>query len=362
MIFFVLPDDNRPIGGIKQAYRNVQILSEHGLPAFALHKSEGFTCDWFEHSAPTAFLGQSKVSYVIDKTYSLVRNRKRVRFDLAADAGREVKLQSSTGKIKKHVLNSDDLIVLPEFHGYALNDVVNDIPVAVFNQNPHGTFRSYPITPGEYPTIYRSKNLAGVVVVSEHSRNYLEFAFPDLMIHRVINGVDKRYFHSNSDRKNKSIAFMPRKLPRHVEQVINLLRYRGALDGWLLVPINGLNEQEVAKRLRESTIFISTCTQEGFGLPPLEAAMSGCYVVGYTGQAAEEYMDAKYCEPVPQDDVLGLAIAVERALKYYETRPQELKSRAVEFSSLLAERYSLENEKKSVIRAWSDVLENSSKI
>ena len=45
----------------------------------------------------------------------------------------------------------------------------------------------------------------------------------------------------------------------------------------------------VVKILQKSSIFLSFSTQEGFGLPPLEAALSGSMVVGYTGEGAKEY-------------------------------------------------------------------------
>ena len=63
----------------------------------------------------------------------------------------------------------------------------------------------------------------------------------------------------------------------------------------LLVPISGLNERQVTEKLRGSTITVSGCAEEGLGMPPLEAAMSGCHVVEYAGYAAQEYMNLVYC-------------------------------------------------------------------
>lgn len=356
MIFFVLSDVDRPIGGAKQIYRQVQILNEQGIRAYVLHKRPGFRCSWFEHNTPIAYLGQSAASYLAEQAYSKVR--KQYVHDIVVDRGREVLIPDGDA-YQKHILGRGDLIVLPEFHGAALNGAVESLPLAIFNQNPHGTFRQYGTSATPQATVYRSPNLAGVVVVSEHSQEYLEFAFPELKVHRVFNGVDSRLFHTGDQRKPRTLAFMPRKLPSHVEQAINLLRYRGALRGWTLVPIDKLSEQEVAQRLRSSIVFMSTCTQEGFGLPPLEAAMSGCVVVGYSGRAADEYMDARYCERVPQDDVLELATVVEQTLRYCEQHPKAALERAKEFSALLSERYSLEAERASVVAAWTAVLERA---
>jgi len=351
---------NRPIGGAKQIYRQVQTLHDAGITAFVLHKRQGFRCTWFEHRAPVAYLGQSQASYLAEKAYTRIRNR--THFDIAVQRGREVLIPDGPGDgdYRRHILGDGDLVVLPEFHGYALNGAVEDLPLAIFNQNPHGTFRGYPTVAGACPTVYRSRNLTGVVVVSEHSKQYLEFAFPGLPIGHVVNGVDSALFHPNDTRKPRTLAFMPRKLPSHVEQAINLLRYRGALRGWSLAPIDGMNETGVAAMLRQSTVFMSTCTEEGFGLPPLEAAMSGCVVVGYSGRAADEYMDSRYCEPVAQHDVLELASVVEQTMRYCEQHPTAALERAQQFSAQLSERYSLERERQSIIAAWSTMLERAS--
>ena len=61
---------------------------------------------------------------------------------------------------------------------------------------------------------------------------------------------------------------------------------------WKLLPIENLSEQQVAQTLGHSSIFLSFSDQEGFALPPLEAALSGALVIGYTGQGAREYFNS----------------------------------------------------------------------
>jgi glycosyltransferase involved in cell wall biosynthesis len=248
------------------------------------------------------------------------------------------------------------VLVLPEYLGAALADAEITLPVVIFNQNAHGTFRGCGLGEREVATIYTQPNVLGVVVVSDHNRQYLEYAFEDLDVYRVVNGVDTSLFHPHDSPRRRQVAFMPRKKASHLEQLINILKARGALDGWSLAPICGLDEEGVASILRQSFLYLSTCVDEGFGLPPVEAGMAGCLVVGYTGIAAEEYFKEGLAEPVRQDDVLAFAKAVERLLEWVDSDEAAAIARGQAFSAFLGERYSLEREAESVFSAWQSIL------
>jgi len=231
--------------------------------------------------------------------------------------------------------------------------------MVIFNQNVHGTFRGCGFGEHAAAMVYSHPNVLGAIVVSEHNRRYLEYAFEGLDVHRVVNGVDSALFHPDDPPRLRQIAYMPRKMPGHLEQVINMLIGRGALEGWRLVPIDRMNESKVAESLRHSFLYLSTCKEEGFGLPPVEAGMAGCLVVGYTGSAANEYFQEGLCERVDQDDVLGFAQAVERTLAWAETDEAEAIERGRAFSAYLTERYSLEREADSVLTVWRALLDRS---
>ena len=81
---------------------------------------------------------------------------------------------------------------------------------------------------------------------------------------------------------------MPRKLPHHSSNVVSFLRLQH-LDNWTIMPIDKMTESEVAATLRRSKIFLAFSELEGFGLPPVEAALCGNIVIGYTGEGSKEY-------------------------------------------------------------------------
>lgn len=356
MLFFWVPDDSTPRGGIKQIYRHVEILERAGIEACVLHTQLGFVSTWFEHRARMAYLDESLPRRVHRWLCSNVQ-RWAPDADLNLFAGRKIKIAEANGSYRVHRLSDSDVLVMPEYLGASLADAKLDLPMAIFNQNVHGTFWGYGFGENAGETVYSRPNVLGAVVVSEHNRRYLEYAFEGLEVHRVVNGVDSALFHPNDSPRYRRIAFMPRKKPLHLEQVINILSSRGAFKGWELTPIDGMDEQSVADVLRHSFVFLSTCYEEGFGLPPVEAGMAGCLVVGYTGSAADEYFEEGLCERVDQDDILGFAAAIERTLAMVEADEGAALQRGRAFSELLSERYSLEREAESVLHAWRTLLD-----
>jgi hypothetical protein len=81
--------------------------------------------------------------------------------------------------------------------------------------------------------------------------------------------------------KKLAVCYMPRKLPDHISRIRRELEASHPSVPW--VEIDGLPEREVASRMEENAIFLSTQNGEGFGLPAAEAMSRGCVVAGYRG-------------------------------------------------------------------------------
>jgi len=251
-------------------------------------------------------------------------------------------------------LDSEDIIVLPEYVGSALRPCGFGSKLVIFNQNAHYTFNGFRYSDDLSNFIYRGDLLAALAV-SKHTFDYLKFAFPDLRVLLTPNGVDGARFYPGEDGKKRQIAFMPRKLPNSIVQIIQILRGRGSLKGWDLCPIDGMDEADVARSLRNSSIFLSTCHDEGFGLPPLEAGASGCVVVGYTGYAAREYMLPEYCYPIAQGDIIGFAQTLERVIHEFDVDSEDLLKKAERYSTFIKNNYSKKLEGKYVVAAWNEI-------
>ena len=53
----------------------------------------------------------------------------------------------------------------------------------------------------------------------------------------------------------------------------------------------------------KSKIFLSFSYAEGFGMPPIEAAMAGNKVIGYTGGGGKEYWRKPIFEEIQSGDI-----------------------------------------------------------
>jgi glycosyltransferase involved in cell wall biosynthesis len=132
---------------------------------------------------------------------------------------------------------------------------------------------------------------------------------------RIRIGVDAAFRRPADADRPRRLAYMPRKRPEEARQVLGMLRLRGALDGWEVLALDGLSQAEVADCLSECSLFLSFSQLEGFGLPPLEALASGCFVIGYSGFGGQEYFDPRYALEVPDSDVVSLTRTTEQWLR-----------------------------------------------
>jgi len=311
-LYFMCPDVEEPIGGVKVLYRHVDVLNRNGFSASIMHKKKGFRSTWFDN--------KTRVVYIPD-----------------------VKI------------NKFDYLIIPEFYGYGIADIEKGIKKIIFNQGAYLTFIHYPIDAHNTKTPYVHKEIIAAIVVSEDSRKYLKYVFPRLKIFRTRNGINPSLFNYCA-RKKRQIAFMPKKLFEDTVQIANILRLKGLLKNFRLVPIQNKNEYEVAGILKESLIFLSFSCQEGCPLPPMEAMACGCTVIGYTGRGGKEYFKPEFSFPVEDGDIIGFAKTVEKVIKQYEKNKTPLLKKGLEASTYILKRYSLEREEHSIVNTWENIL------
>lgn len=311
MIWFVCPDTNTPSGGILVIYRHVRHLVEAGIRAAVVHERRGFAPTWFDTTGIPIVCAD----------------------DVDADP-------------------ASDLLVIPEIYGPDLAEIGDGVRKAVFNQNAYNTFAGYPTDLADRRTPYTHPDVVGVVVVSDDNAAYLRHAFPELRVHVSPPMIDPAQFHPR-EAKRRRIAFMPRKGAEHALQVINILKFRGALDDVELLPLDGMTQDEIAAELRQSLIFLSLGYPEGCPCPPREAMASGCLTIGYHGMGGRDFFDSDHGFPVPQGDIVAYAKTVEAVLDRHRTEPDALEAFAQRAAASIAERYSPANERDSAVAVWS---------
>jgi glycosyltransferase involved in cell wall biosynthesis len=229
------------------------------------------------------------------------------------------------------------------------------VPKVIFNQNPYETFLGR--TDPAMTVPYTHPDFLATIVVSEDSRDYLAYTFPKHPVYRVHNAVSPELFYPGTPKK-RQIAYMPRKMASDANQILAILRCRGALANYQVVPIEKRSEAETAAILRESKIFLSFSMQEGSPMPPLEAMACGCIVVGYDGLGGREYLTDPWAIAVPQENVVAFARAIESVIQELAIDSTKLDAMAQGAAAMVRELFSPAREEADVVQAWRAILEN----
>lgn len=357
-IFFICDDGNTPNGGIKQIYRQVDVLNKNGFNAFVLHRYYGFKCTWFKN--------ETKVAYyypLFDVIDNLLKEKSSLKGML--DMLFKIKLLYKKNvvraflkiknKSKNIVIDSNDIFVFPEVYGTYVSRILKDYKKVIYNQGAYQTFFHHDLNLENKSTPYLNDELIATIVNSENAKEYINYAFPKMNVQRVRYGIDSKNFYL-SEKKKKKIAFMPRRLRVDLVQVINILKFRGILDDWELVEIHNMNEQQVADNLRECALFLSFSINEGFGMPPAESMACGCIVVGYPGKGGKEFFKDDFCYPIEDRDVVSFAKTLEKVILEYEKDTQIFIEKAKRASEFILSEYSMEMEEKTILECWNSIL------
>lgn len=271
----------KAIGGVKVIYRQAalvnQLLSERGSSAVVMHPNTlFFRVNWF------------------DTNVFIKRGFFKWRW-----MGKP-----SLSKIDGFFNPQTQAVVIPELWARKYGDQLAELGVtyAIFVQN------GYYISKGDPKILDRAYQGARcVLTISEDASRCVALAFPgtESRILRMHYSVDTTRFRPDRHKEN-IITYMPRKLADHSAKVMFFLRHHLPAH-WKVVPISGLNEDGVANLLQKSKIFLSFSHFEGCPLPPLEAALSGNQVIGYTGQGAKEYWMSEMFEEIESGNVAHFA-------------------------------------------------------
>lgn len=172
------------------------------------------------------------------------------------------------------------------------------------------------------------------LTVSDFSRRYLLEQAGFSTVDVVSPGVDTAVFRPGEGPRRQRIAYMPRKWPGLAERLQE--HVTGAIE-WL--PIDGASEAETAEILAGSTIFLNLGRGEGFGLPPLEAMAAGCIVCGFAGQGTSDFATRDNGFWAAEGDLPGCLRAVGAAVT--AAADPDRAAAVVRAGQATAERYSL---------------------
>jgi len=266
-----MPTINSPIGGNKVSYRHIETIRRLGVPAFAFHAERpGASFSWFQHQVESLKSG--------------------------------------------HLDPRCDFLVFSEVWAAlaAKFCVPAGLRYAIFVQNGYLADQRAGFAHEVVREAYRRADL--VLSISEDTTAVTRLLYAFLDEHRVMRLTLSVPAVFTPAPKERLITYMPRKLPEHAQRMSLYLRGRLPSD-WRLQAIDNVAEGEVAATLGRSSIFLSFSDLEGYGLPPLEAALAGNLVVGYTGQGGREFFAPPIFRPVDHGDFLRYVSEVDRAIQ-----------------------------------------------
>lgn len=314
-VFCFCYSHNRPQGGQKDTYRHVDALNAAGIEAMVFHPTNGFRLTWFENNT------------------------------------RVVDIDTARGMFNPRT----DFVVVPE----DLGDLIITFPgrKVVFNKSVWYGFGLLGDQPRRrYPYLHR--DVVAALTMSEHNRDHLRFAYPQLPVFVVKPSIDIRLFSQTTQPRRQSlIAWVP-KNEQSVLALMHLLGSRSAqglnsIDTWSWVRLSGLQEREVAEVLAEALVLIFFSAEECLGRLPLEALASGCVVVGFRNGSLHETVPEQTL--FAWGDLRGAALCVE-SLAQQLTRGSSEYEQLVARGRTAALRFEASASATSVTAAWEQIM------
>ncbi|ALP54084.1 hypothetical protein Tel_13605 [Candidatus Tenderia electrophaga] len=244
---------------------------------------------------------------------------------------------------------------MTETQGPDLAEIGQGIPKVILNQNGFLTFKGYSYSKSNLKTPYRDESVRAVLVNSEHCEEYVHYAFPGANVQRFFLSIDPDMFFFQKEKK-KQICFSRIKSQADAMQVVNILKFRGKLEEFEVVPFINRPQQEVAALMRESMIFLSFGFREGFGLPAAEAMACGCIVMGYHGWGGKEFFMPEFSFPINDGDIIGYARQLEHIIDACNQDEAYFSAERRAASEFIASEYSPAREEQVLVSVWERIL------
>lgn len=292
-------------GGIKVAFRHVELLVEAGLPA-VVATPEAARPDWFETTAPV------------------------IAFE-------------ATG--------GDDVLVFPENSQKYLSAFASrGCPKVVYCQNP------YLVHQGLGPRLsYADYGVTHIMGASHTVVQFCAQRFPGLKLAYTPFFIDENLF-TFTTAKTLQVAVVPRKRMVEFGCIADLLRarYPELEVPWSL--LHGVTEEHVAKAMGRSAVFLSLAKLEAHGMTALEAMASGCVVAGFAGvYGGTDSASTRNGFWAQEDDVFGCVEQLARAIRLAKEGGEPLRL-MVEEGRRTAHEYRRDECRRYLLAFWQQAL------
>jgi len=335
-IIYLLPEMKGASGGAKVIYNHSLMLNnfKKNISSSVLHLKKKFS-----YKIETSL--SKKLDIFKEKYSGWNPNKMRVSKFFSPSKNwfnKDINLK------KKFSLNKDtDFLIIPEIWSHFPEDLKlkqKKINYGIFIQgffhmNSTSNFK-------KLKAAY--KNAKIILISSDYNIKCFKEMFPEfknkvLRINLSINSKKLKI-----SKKTNTITYMPRKLPDHSQLLIFYLKNL-LPKNWKIISLNNVSENYLIKSLSHSKFFLSFSNLEGLGIPPIEAALCGNKVIGYTGGGGIEYWREPIFNKIETGDISKFGKKLLYEIKNYKnnwiikTKKNRLK---------LERQYSVEKEKKTL--------------
>ncbi len=195
------------------------------------------------------------------------------------------------------------------------------------------------------------KNASIILISSNYNIKCFKEIFPEFSdkILKMNLSIDSKKFMIK--KKVNKITFMPRKLPDH-PHLLKFYLKNIIPKNWKFVSLENVTEKYLIKTLAESKFFLSFSNFEGLGMPPIEAAISGNKVIGYSGGGGSEYWEKPIFIKVETGDIRDFGQKLLYEIKNYN---QNWIEKSKKGRIKLIKKYSDVSENKSLIKLTNKV-------
>ena len=335
-IIYLLPEMKGASGGAKVIYKHSAILNN-------LDKNVSSSINHLK----------KKISYKV--TTSLLKKLRIFEQKNSGWEGKKMKISknfspNSNWVTDKLILGKslnfnklNDFLIIPEIWAHFADDLnlkKKKINYAIFVQ---GFFHME--STDDFYKLKRSYDGAKLILSdSKYTIKCLNEMFPEFKkkILRIHFSIDSKKFKVS--KKSNLITYMPRKLANHSSLLLFYLKNL-LPKNWKILALNNLSEKKLINLMGESKIFLSFSNLEGIGIPPIEAALSGNKVIGYTGAGGMEYWKGEIFKKVENGEIADFGQKVLNEVNNYKLSwvKKNYKER-----EKLKKQYSKELEKKSL--------------
>ena len=331
-IIYLNTTEKKPSGGSNTIYRHSNIINNF--------KITNLTSEVL-HLRKSKF---SKFKTSIKKKFKIhTREYGWKSAEITIDNNHKIKWISNLIKIrKKFNFNSKkDFIILPEIWAHLADDffIKKNIPYAIFVQNGYAMNS----TSDQDKLINSYRKAKFILSYSKDITQCIKTVFniDDSKIIKINISVNS----NQKFNKKNIITYMPRKLANHSSNLLFFIK-SFLPKNWMIKKIDQLNEKQVFEVLKQSRIFLSFSDMEGLGIPPIEAAILGNKVIGYTGQGGTEYWRTPLFEKIENGNIIKFCKTILRNISSINNR--WIKKTQKDRKKLIS-KYSPEQEKEKIL-------------